>query len=162
MKRLTFASVLVPLLLMGLAACGDDDDTGPTGTTPSLDLTFTGDDSFQGAHGGQAIHVGIKDGAGALVASDVGTVSATADPSFSFTFTNVLEENEDYDLDYWIDSNFGDSGTEGACDPPDVDHQWRIDIGAVMDDVTVNDTHRPTETEDVCGTSMDGDDGPGY
>ena len=152
--------LLLPLLLVGLVACDGDD---PMDTTPTYDLTFTGDDTFQGAHGGQTIHVGIREGSGTLVASETGTVSSTAEPAFSFTFTNVLEEGEDYDLEYWIDSNFGDSGTQGVCDPPDVDHQWEIGLAPVMNDVTVDDSHRPTETEDVCGTS-DGDDGggPGY
>lgn len=161
MKDLGLASwLLLPLLLVGFIACGDDDD--PMGTTPTPDLTFTGDASFQNAHGGQTIHVGVKDAAGTLVASDVGTVSSTADPSFSFTFTDALEEGATYDLEYWIDSNFGDTGTQGECDAPDVDHQWRIDVGAATTDVTIDDTHRPTETEDICGSTNGGGDGPGY
>lgn len=160
MKGYALASwLLLPLLLVGLVACDGDDSTG---TPQTFDLTFTGDDTFHNAHGGQTIHVGLRDLSGALVASETGTVSSTAVPSFSFTFTNVLEEGEAYDLEYWIDSNFGDSGTEGACDSPDVDHQWRIDIAPVTDDVTIDDTHRPTETEDVCGDSDGGDGGPGY
>ena len=161
MKDHALASLFVlPLLLMGIVACDGDD---PVDTTTTYDLAFTGDDTFQGAHGGQTIHVGIREGSGTLVASETGTVSSSADPSFSFTFTNVLEEGEDYDLEYWIDSNFGDGGTQGVCDPPNVDHQWKIDIAAVMDDVTIDDTHRPTETEEICGTSGDGDGGgPGY
>lgn len=162
MKRSTFTLLCVPVLIGGLAACDGDD--GGTTPTPSYDLTFTGDASFQNAHGDDPIHVGVRDGSGTLVASETGTVSASETPSFSFTFTDALEEGEDYDLEYWIDSNFGDGGTAGECDSPDVDHQWRIDVAAVTDDVTINDSHRPTETEDVCSTSSDGGDvgGPGY
>lgn len=163
MKRSAFTFLCIPILVAGIAACGGDGNGGTT-PTQSYDLTFTGDDSFQGAHGDQTIHVGVRDGAGALVASETGTVSASETPSFSFTFTDALEEGESYDLEYWIDSNFGDGGTVGECDSPDVDHQWRIDIAAVTDDVTVDDSHRPTETQDVCSTSSDGGDtgGPGY
>jgi len=152
--------LLLPLLCVGLAACDGED---PVDTSVTYDLTFTGDDTFHGAHGDQTIHVGIREGSGTLVASETGTVSPSAEPAFSFTFSNVLEEGEDYDLEYWIDSNFGDDGTQGVCDAPNVDHQWEIDVDPVMDDVAINDTHRPTETEDVCTTGGDGDGGgPGY
>lgn len=164
MTRSTFASLcLIPVLFGGLAACGGDDG-GPMESPTTYNLTFTGDETFHNAHGGQTIHVGVREGSGTLVASETGTVSATETPAFSFTFTNALEAGEDYDLEYWIDSNFGDGGTEGQCDPPSVDHQWSIDIAAVTDDVTIDDMHRPSETEDVCSSSSGGGeiDGPGY
>lgn len=157
MRRAPIAFVLALALVPLLSGCGDDE--APTVPQGTLDLTFTGDDSFQGAHGGQSIHVGLKHRAtGQLVASDQGTVSSSANPSFEFTFPNALAEGESYDLEYWIDSNFN-GGTEGSCDGPETDHQWRISVGPASQDVTVADTHRPTETEDICaGTSGD----PGY
>ena len=147
MRRSSFAFTLaLPLFLIGLAACGDEDPVEPT---ERFDLTFSGDASFQGPHGGQTIQM-------ALVRVDlrvtvISVVSATADPSFSFNFPGRLNPGEEYHLDYWIDSNFG-GGTPDTCDPPGNDHQWRIDIGVATDDVVIEDTHRPTETESVCAT----------
>lgn len=137
---------LLSLLVFGLAACGDDDPAGPTGP---FDLAFSGGASFQGAHGGQEIHVTVQETGGDVVASQSGTVSAASDPSFSFSFADVLEEGQTYELKYWIDSNFG-GGTPGVCDPPANDHQWIVAVTAASDDVTMTDTHRPTETESVC------------
>lgn len=152
MSRSRFALLLVlPFVLLGLAACGDDETpTGSDGPTGPFDLTFTGDATFQQAHGGQEIHVAVEAGDGSLVASETGTVSAEQDPAFSFTFTGVLEEGGDYALKYWIDSNFTDESTAGVCDPKEADHQWLIDVSGVSDDVRVDDAHRPTETESVC------------
>lgn len=167
MKRASFAAALTVALVPLLAGCGDDgNSTGPQEPEATLDLIFTGDASFQGAHGGQTIHVAIVDQEdGAVVAGKNGTVSSDSDPAFEFTFTEVLVEGQSYHLDYWIDSNF-DGGTEGTCDPPSDDHQWRMDVPSVSDDVTIADTHRPTETESVCstfgGSDSDGDDGTNY
>lgn len=162
MRRLSFAAAL--MLMPLFVGCGGDDGgaTGPEETEATFDLTFTGDDTFHGAHGGQTIHVGVKEqGSGALVTSDQGTVSSSADPSFEFTFTGALTEGDSYYLDYWIDSNFS-GGMEGSCGPPEDDHQWRIPVPSVSADVTIDDTHRPSETEDVCGSSGDSGSDPGY
>ena len=111
-----------------------------------FDLTFSGGASFQGPHGGQTIYVAlVRKGIVSLRIIETAVVSATADPSFSFNFPGRLIKGEEYDLDYWIDSNFG-GGTPETCDPPGNDHQWHIDIGLVTDDVVIEDTHRPTET----------------
>ncbi|MFZ0486565.1 MAG: hypothetical protein WAL83_06170 [Arenicellales bacterium] len=113
-------------------------------------LVFQGDGSFNGAHGGQAIQVAVVEAdSGKVVATQSGTVSKTADPSFSFTFSGVLETGKSYDVDYWIDSNFG-GGSAGACDPKAHDHQWKVPLGAVTGDVTHTEKHRPAETTDVC------------
>ncbi len=146
MRRSSSACTLaLPLFLIGLAACGEN----PVAPSGRFNFTFSGDASFQGPHGGQTIQV-------ALVRSDLrvtepSVVSATADPSFSFNFPGRLNEGETYHLDYWIDSNFG-GGTPETCDPPGNDHQWRTDLGVVTDDVLIEDTHRPTETDSVCAT----------
>ncbi len=113
-------------------------------------LVFSGDASFNGAHGGQAIAVAVvrvKDGK--VVAKKSGTVSKTANPSFSFTFNGVLENGKAYDVDYWIDSNFG-GGTKGVCDSKNHDHQWRVSLGTVSGNVTHTEKHRPAQTADVC------------
>jgi len=118
----------------------------------AYDLVFQGDDSFQGAHGDQAIEVAVVHAAsGDVVATDSGTVSKTADPSFSFTFPGTLKGGESYEVHYWIDSNFG-GGSAGACDPKSNDHQWRVALGSVDGDVTRTEAHVPAETSDVCDT----------
>lgn len=161
MRRGSFATVLMLAVVPLLVGCGDDDED-TTAPEPTFDLTFVGDDTFQGAHGGQTLHVGIFHPAtGALVANDQGTVSATADPSFEFTFMGILAQGESYRLDYWIDSNFGGGG-EGSCDPPATDHQWRITVSTVTADVTIADTHRPGETQSVCGGANNVGNDPGY
>lgn len=157
-RALPGAAILVACMAM-LSACGD----GATEPETSFDLTFTGDSTFQGAHGGQTIHVGVfEDGSDQLVVDATGTVSSESAPTFEFTFTDALTEGESYTLDYWIDSNFG-GGREGVCDSPDVDHQWRLSLSSVTGNRTVEDTHRPTETEPVCSSNSASDGtGPGY
>lgn len=139
---------VAPLLLFGLTACDDDEPAGPMGP---FNFTFQGDASFQGAHGGQEIRVALEGAGGEVVASESGTVSETSDPAFSFSFVDVLEQGQSYELKYWIDSNFG-GGTPGVCDPPANDHQWSVAVTAANDDVTITDMHRPGETESVCAT----------
>jgi hypothetical protein len=118
----------------------------------SSDLIFSGDSSFNGPHGGQAISVAVvRTDDGAVVAEQSGTVSKTADPSFSFTFPGVLEDGKAYEVHYWIDSNFG-GGTVGVCDPKAHDHQWNVPLGTVNGNVTHMEKHRPAETSDVCDT----------
>jgi hypothetical protein len=114
------------------------------------DLDFSGDGSFHGAHGGQPIHVAVvSTDDGKVVATQSGTVSKTANPSFAFTFAGVLEDGKAYEVDYWIDSNFG-GGSEGVCDPKARDHQWKVPLGTVSGNVSLRDKHRPAETSDVC------------
>jgi hypothetical protein len=52
---------------------------------------------------------------------------------------------------YWIDSNFG-GGTAGVCDARAIDHQWRMELLGVSNDVDFTTAHQPALTEDVCGT----------
>jgi len=128
-------------------------ETASVCATFAFDLTFTGDASFQGAHGGQDLTAAVvRVGGGDLVVATAATVvSATANPSFSLSFPGVLVLNADYEIRYWIDSNFG-GGTVGTCDPPSNDHQWAIDVGTVDGDVTTADTHRPGAVSSVCAT----------
>ena len=93
----------------------------------------------------------VRTSDGVVVAQETGSVSATADPAFSFTWLGLLEEGEAYQVHYWIDSNFG-GGTVGVCDPKANDHQWSVDIPAVAGDVTITEAHNPANTVDVCTT----------
>ena len=143
MKRTTSVISLWAGLLVALAACGDD---------PTFQLVFAIDASFQGPHAGQAIEVAlVRTSDGVVVQEQMGTVSETADPAASFTFEDLLEEGVAYDVDYWIDSNFG-GGTVGVCDAQLIDHQWRVTIAAVTDDVTITEAHNTANLADVCST----------
>jgi hypothetical protein len=139
----TVLMLLAAALLLGVATAM----AAETG-----DLIFSGDGSFHGAHGGQPIHVAVvRTDDGNVVAKQSGTVSKTADPSFTFTFAGVLENGKAYEVDYWIDSNFG-GGTAGVCDPKAHDHQWKVPLGTVSGSVSLREKHRPAETSDVCAT----------
>jgi hypothetical protein len=117
------------------------------------DLTFSGDASYQGPHGGQDISVSVvRSSDGAVVATQSGMVSAATDPSFSFSFPGLLVIGIAYDVEYWIDSNFG-GGDVGVCDAPDIDHQWRVNVPSVAGDVDITEAHDPGAITDVCGTA---------
>lgn len=141
MKKRMLAAVLAPLLL---AAC--DSTTTPEGP---FTLTFRGDASFQAPHGGQTIRAALV-GNGVVLTEDA-VVSAAADPSFTFTFTDAVVEGASYEVHYWIDSNFG-GGSVDVCDPTSNDHQWKVQVPPLNDDRTVTDSHRPAEVEDACHT----------
>ena len=125
MKRTLCVGNLCVALLVTLGACrgsgGSDGITPPPGP---FDLTLVGDASFQGPHGGQAIYVAVLDLADEVVAQEDGTISATLDPAFSFTISDLLA-NQGYEIHYWIDSNVG-GGSVGVCDLPGIDHQWSV------------------------------------
>lgn len=140
-------ALLLPVLFVGLAACGDDDGVGPTGP---FDLTFAGDATFHGPHGGQEINVLVLGAGGDVVGQDVGTVSADADPAFSFTFEDVLQEGEDHRIHYWIDSNFGAEARPGACDDTELDHQWELQVPDVSEDVALTEEHDAGALTPVC------------
>lgn len=114
------------------------------------DLTFQGDASFGGPHGGQSIQAALVDTeSGEVLAVESGTVSATDDPAFSFTFPDALEAGGSYAVDYWIDSNFG-GGMEGTCDGMQHDHQWHIPIEAADMATTHVESHDPSNQTAVC------------
>ncbi|MFW6039651.1 MAG: hypothetical protein ACOC9N_01075 [Gemmatimonadota bacterium] len=139
-------------LAAGVAACGDDEMDDTTGPDGPYTLTFQGDATFNGPHGGQDVYVAVVDaGDGSVVASDQSTVSDSDDPAFSFTFDDVLEADAAYEVHYWIDSNFN-GGTSGECEDIDTDHQWAVDLGTVDDDVTRTEDHDANTRSDVCST----------
>lgn len=147
MKHARFATLLCLGLFALLPACDDDDPSGPRGP---FQLTFEGDASFQAPHGGQTIYVAVvRASDGMVMAMNSATVSATADPAFSFTFANLLESGTAYQIHYWIDSNFG-GGTAGVCDPKANDHQWSVAVPAPSAAVSVTESHNAAATTDVC------------
>lgn len=146
MQAISRSIVSLILVAAAVVGCGDD----PVEPLGSFTLTFQGDATFQGAHGGQEISAAVLDAAGAVVGEATGTVSDADDPSFSFDFTG-LASGDGYNVHYWIDSNFGE-GTAGACDGPSMDHQWDVTIGTIEADTTHTEEHRPTETAEVCST----------
>ncbi|MEQ6916334.1 hypothetical protein [Halomonas aquatica] len=116
------------------------------------DLTFQGDASFGGPHGGQAVQVALVDAAsGEVLETKSGTVSADVSPAFSFDFPGALNEGSSYEVHYWIDSNFG-GGTEGSCDPKGTDHQWSVSLEGSGEAVTHAESHDPGAQSDVCAT----------
>lgn len=144
-------ALVLPILFTGLTACNDDDDDDGVGVNGPHDLTFAGDATFQGPHANQEVHVIVLDATGEPVAQDVSVVSADSDPAFSFTFSDILEEGEDYMIHYWIDSNFGEAGTPGACDDDlEVDHQWEIQITDVDGDVALTEEHDAGALTPIC------------
>ncbi len=130
------------------SACNEE-TTDPTGP---LRLTFNLDASFQGAHGGQSIAIAlVRTSNGSVVAQANGAVSATQDPSFTWSTGPIMQAGIDYEVHYWIDSNFG-GGTAGVCDPKANDHQWSVEFLSVSNDVTWTTSHEPGLTEEVCAT----------
>ncbi|SEL71386.1 hypothetical protein [Halomonas daqiaonensis] len=133
-------SIAVTLLLAAAPALANE----------GHDLTFAGDGTFFGPHGGQAIQVAVFDVvAGEVVATEEGQVGSNEPPAFSFTFPGVLEEGKLYDVHYWIDSNFG-GGSEGSCDPVNVDHQWRVALTDITEPVSLEVAHDPSVQAPVC------------
>ncbi|TFH85055.1 hypothetical protein EQG41_19120 [Billgrantia azerbaijanica] len=133
---------LLPIALLLAAA--------PALGAEGYDLSFTGDGTFNTPHGNQAIQVAVYDvAAGEVVATQSGTVAQLEDPAFSFTFEGILEKGKLYDVHYWIDSNFG-RGSEGSCDPVNVDHQWRYALTDIKKAVDIRVAHDPTRQAPVC------------
>jgi hypothetical protein len=143
--------LIIVVASLAFAACGGDDEvTGPT--AGPFQLSFSLDASFRGPHGGQSVNIAaIRSSDGVMVAGGDGVVSATQDPSFTFAAGAVLEAGTDYEVHYWIDSNFG-VGTPGVCDDKGIDHQWSVEFLSVSNDVVWTASHDPSLTEDVCAT----------
>jgi hypothetical protein len=150
MRTILRSALLFAALVGAIAACDDDDPVNPD--SGPFTLTFEGNATFHGAHGGQQISVAlVRDSDGNVVGTEQGALSAVAVPAFSFTFANLLEADESYSVHYWIDSNFG-GGEAGVCDEPGTDHQWDVAIGTLDTDLTHTEDHRPGDTTDVCAT----------
>ncbi len=143
-------ALLVGIALVLPLACSDDTAAPPAGGP--YRLTFRLDASFQTPHGGQDIAIAIvRASDGSVVVQANGAVSATQDPSFLWSTGPVMQAGIDYEVHYWIDSNFG-GGTSGVCDPKAIDHQWSVELMSVSNDITWTTSHEPALTEDVCTT----------
>ncbi|NIM50662.1 MAG: hypothetical protein GTN78_03665 [Gemmatimonadales bacterium] len=143
-------ALLVGIALVLPLACSDDTAAPPAGGP--YRLTFRLDASFQTPHGGQDIAIAIvRASDGSVVVQANGAVSATQDPSFLWSTGPVMQAGIDYEVHYWIDSNFG-GGTSGVCDPKAIDHQWSVEFMSVSNDITWTTSHEPALTEDVCTT----------
>ena len=114
--RPKYRMILSTLLLAFIPLACDDDPADP-GSDGPFDLTFAGDATFQGPHGGQDIAVALVSD-GTVVETMTGVVSATESPAFSFTFEDALEDGESYEVHYWIDANFGGASHTPAVPPP--------------------------------------------
>jgi len=142
------------LACLAVSACGGGGGGGDA-TTPlpgPYQLTFSLDSSFQADHGNQPISIAVvRSSDGVVVAGDIGIVSATQNPAFSFDAGTVLERGTAYEVHYWIDSNIG-GGTTGVCDPIAIDHQWSVEFPSPTNDVDFTVSYEPALTEDVCST----------
>lgn len=139
------------MVFLSLAACGGggsdtDNNPGP------YKLTFSLDGSFQTPHGDEPIRIAlVRLSDGIVMAEDVGTVSATENPTFSFTTTSIMERGTSYAVHYWIDSNIG-GGTLGLCDGTEFDHQWSTEFFTVTNDINFTVGYEPGLVEYVCDT----------
>jgi len=142
--------VVLAFLVFGLVACGDD---GTGDDFPTLELYITGDASFQGPHAGQVLTDAIirtTDGAFDLLGGGGGPIHAPPE-TISFGFGSTVEFGDTYEIHLWIDSNFG-GGTVGVCDPPAIDHQWKVPVPYVTGDVNIVVSHDDATVTDVCST----------
>lgn len=152
MKCLFCCKVVTVLIAATLLSCGggggDDADYDPGPYT----LIFLLDASFQTPHGNNPIRIAlVRLSDGQIQAEDMGTVSATVNPSFSFTTTAVMERNVSYAVHYWIDSNIG-GGTPGTCDSTQFDQQWSTEFFNVRNDINFTAGYQPLLVEYVCDT----------
>jgi len=139
------------LVCLVIAACGEDGSDTVTDPGP-YQLTFTLDASFQIPHGDEPIRIAlVRLSDGLVMAEDVGTVSATENPSFSFTTTAIMEQGTSYAVHYWIDSNIC-GGTLGLCDGTEFDHQWSTEFFTVTNDINFTAGYQPGLVEYVCDT----------
>jgi hypothetical protein len=127
---------------------GGDTDSDPgdtdTDTTPALlhSVTFTG--SGYEPHDGQMMYFIVKnpmDGP-AVPPAAMDSITMDSTGTFSFTWTDVMEDGLPYSVAWYADIN-GD----GNCMPGD-DHMWSVPVGAtqtspVTADATINADHDP-------------------
>ena len=116
-------------------------------------MTFTGDASFQGPHAGDMLTVRRWRIDGPL-SEWLGSTHVIPDPSqdnVGFSFRGSLVSGQRYDIYLWIDSNVG-GGSVGVCDPPAIDHQWRVRIPAVTGEVNIIFPHDDITVTEVCSS----------
>ena len=141
------------LVLLCITACGGNESGSDTVTNPGpYTLTFSLDDTFQDLHGNEPIRIAlVRLSNGLILAEDIGTISATDNPSFSFTTAAIMERGVSYAVHYWIDSNIN-GGTLGLCDDTQFDHQWSTEFFTVTNDITFTVGYELRLVEYVCST----------
>lgn len=152
MKCLFYCRVVSVSIVATLFSCGGGDSYDSGYDPGPYNLTFLLDASFQSTHGGNPIRIAlVRLSDGLVMAEDMGSVSATANPSFSFTAANIMERGTSYAVHYWIDSNIG-GGTLGTCDATQFDHQWSTEFFNVTNDINFTAGYQPLLVENVCAT----------
>ena len=97
-----------PLLALALAlalavavtaGCNGDSGSPTSPRSGPFRLTFSLDATFQGRHGGQSIAIAIvRASDGSMVIDASGAVSATDNPSFTWSTGPVMEAGIDYEV----------------------------------------------------------------
>lgn len=125
------------LICLGINQCGKKKSKADL---PLYALTFKGS-TFE-MHNGQTLFASLvdKESLQTIVTKQV----VVQDGAFELPFDAFMVRDQDYYLDYFIDQN-----GNNLCDPPPVDHSWRINIENVKDTVLVADTHHMGFSE-VC------------
>lgn len=157
MKPTRFVTSFSMGLLVALGACGDGSTSseefaceGDPGQ--QFTVTFTGDASFQESHAGQVATDRIICVGGNPDSYGQGSGPISFPPeTISFGSGSTVESGESYEIHLWIDSNVG-GGTVGVCDPPPIDHQWKVLIPPVTGDVDIIFSHDDATVIDVCST----------
>lgn len=140
--------VLLPVLALGLVAC----DERSTDVSPwPFDIVVSGDSAFGHKYAGKRFNAMLllKE-SGNFLSWGREWVSDEELPVL-FIFGDKIYEGHDYVLKFWVDSNFG-GGRVGPCDPPDIDHQWQMEITDVSGDVNLHNISPPSpdDFEPVC------------
>ena len=143
------------LACLAVVACDEDDGDSDTVIDPGpYQLVFSLDASFQVPHGDQPIRIAmVRLSDGIVLAEDSGIVSATEDPSFSFSPAVLMERGTSYTVQYWIDSNI-EGGSLGVCDTATIDHQWSVEFFSVTNDINFTTDYDPSLVEYVCNTFL--------
>jgi hypothetical protein len=97
-------------------------------------------------HAGQTLWVAIvKDSSGGETIQ-IDQVTVPADGAVAFSWDRILDDGEDYFIDFYADHN-----GNGQCDAPPADHAWRIAIDDVRGPLDRDFQHDTNFTE-VCGS----------
>jgi len=144
------------LFCLTMAACdvvGDGGGGGRSKFDPGpYRIIYSLDESFQVPHGNQPIRIALVRLTDGLVLEEAsGTVSATKNPTFTFSPAEMMERGTSYAVHYWIDSNIG-GGTLGLCDPTSYDHQWSTEFFNPTNDIDFLVGYEPALVEYVCDT----------
>lgn len=142
-KKVLIVSMIVNVF--GIMGCSDDKDDDNNNTTGAGPYSFTISGTGFSPHNGQAVRaVLVKASDNSIVGGQ--QAMTVAGGSFTFTWSDVLQPNVAYKVNY-----FADLSGNGRCDAPSTDHVWTRDIAPVTQDTTLDVTHDTTWV-DVCST----------